>query len=169
MLLNLLGNALKFTGPGGCSCALTTNATGTGWLLLDVEDTGIGIASQHLERISTFAQADASTTRRFGGTGLAPPSPASWPRLMGGTISVRSTVGVGTTFTVRLPAARGQPAPAMPTALPGGHCPAAHPGGGRCARQHRTAADPPRPRAAPDHHWRAMEQRGRRGVLQWPV
>ena len=120
ILLNLLGNALKFTEAGRVQLRIDYERTGTGWLSLDVEDTGIGIASQHLDRIfDPFAQADASTTRRFGGTGLGTTITRQLAELMGGTISVRSTVGVGTTFTVRLPLPEGQPAPAQPTALPG--------------------------------------------------
>ena len=120
VLLNLLGNALKFTEAGRVQLRIDYERTGTGWLSLDVEDTGIGIASQHLDRIfDPFAQADASTTRRFGGTGLGTTITRQLAELMGGTISVRSTVGVGTTFTVRLPLPEGQPAPAQPTALPG--------------------------------------------------
>ncbi|WP_374671041.1 PAS domain S-box protein [Acidovorax temperans] len=120
ILLNLLGNALKFTETGRVQLRIDYERTDTGWLLLEVEDTGIGIASQHLDRIfDPFAQADASTTRRFGGTGLGTTITRQLTELMGGTISVRSTVGVGTTFTVRLPLPEGQPAPAQPTALPG--------------------------------------------------
>ena len=109
VLLNLLGNALKFTEAGRVQLRIDYERTGTGWLSLDVEDTGIGIASQHLDRIfDPFAQADASTTRRFGGTGLGTTITRQLVELMGGSISVRSTLGVGTTFTVCLPLPVGQ-------------------------------------------------------------
>jgi signal transduction histidine kinase len=136
ILLNLLGNALKFTEAGRVQLRIDYERTGTGWLSLDVEDTGIGIASQHLDRIfDPFAQADASTTRRFGGTGLGTTITRQLAELMGGTISVRSTVGVGTTFTVRLPLPEGQPAPARPRPCLGWHCP-------RCASLRWTMCPP---------------------------
>ena len=106
VLLNLLGNALKFTGRGHVLLRLDYH---DGTLVIEVEDTGIGIAAQHLERIfDPFAQADASTTRQFGGTGLGTTISRQLVELMGGSISVRSTLGVGTTFTVCLPLPVGQ-------------------------------------------------------------
>ncbi|MBU2172677.1 MAG: PAS domain S-box protein [Gammaproteobacteria bacterium] len=101
VLLNLLGNALKFTQQGHVLLRMDYR---DGMLVVDVQDTGIGIAAQHLQRIfDPFAQADASTTRQFGGTGLGTTISRQLVELMGGTISVRSTLGVGTTFTVCLP------------------------------------------------------------------
>ena len=106
VLLNLLGNALKFTERGHVLLRLDYH---DGTLVIEVEDTGIGIAAQHLERIfDPFAQADASTTRQFGGTGLGTTISRQLVELMGGSISVRSTLGVGTTFTVCLPLPVGQ-------------------------------------------------------------
>ena len=104
VLLNLLGNALKFTERGHVLLRLDYH---DGTLVIEVEDTGI--AAQHLERIfDPFAQADASTTRQFGGTGLGTTISRQLVELMGGSISVRSTLGVGTTFTVCLPLPVGQ-------------------------------------------------------------
>ena len=101
VLLNVLGNALKFTERGQVLLRLDYH---DGTLVIEVEDTGIGIAAQHLERIfDPFAQADASTTRQFGGTGLGITISRQLVGLMGGSISVRSTLGVGTTFTVCVP------------------------------------------------------------------
>ena len=118
ILLNLLGNALKFTESGHVQLRIGYEAIEKGWLVLEVEDTGIGIASQHLDRIfDPFAQADASTTRKFGGTGLGTTITRQLSELMGGTIAVHSTLGVGTTFTVRLPLPEGQPVDARPAAL----------------------------------------------------
>ena len=106
VLLNVLGNALKFTERGQVLLRLDYH---DGTLVIEVEDTGIGIAAQHLERIfDPFAQADASTTRQFGGTGLGTTISRQLVELMGGSISVRSTLGVGTTFTVCLPLPVGQ-------------------------------------------------------------
>ena len=106
VLLNLLGNALKFTERGHVLLRLDYH---DGTLVMEVEDTGIGIAAQHLERIfDPFAQADASTTRQFGGTGLGTTISRQLVELMGGSISVRSTLGVGTTFTVCVPLPLGQ-------------------------------------------------------------
>ena len=101
VLLNLLGNALKFTERGHVLLRLDYH---DGTLVIEVEDSGIGIAAQHLERIfDPFAQADASTTRQFGGTGLGTTISRQLVERMGGSISVRSTLGVGTTFTVCVP------------------------------------------------------------------
>ncbi|MFN4029241.1 MAG: PAS domain S-box protein [Acidovorax temperans] len=106
VLLNLLGNALKFTERGHVLLRLDYH---DGTLVIEVEDTGIGIAAQHLERIfDPFAQADASTTRQFGGTGLGTTISRQLVERMGGSISVRSALGVGTTFTVCVPLPVGQ-------------------------------------------------------------
>ena len=113
VLLNLLGNALKFTQRGHVLLRLDYQ---DGTLVMEVEDTGIGIAAQHLGRIfDPFAQADASTTRQFGGTGLGTTISRQLVELMGGSISVRSTLGVGTTFTVCLPLPLGQATEAVAT------------------------------------------------------
>ena len=113
VLLNLLGNALKFTERGHVLLRLDYH---DGTLVMEVEDTGIGIAAQHLERIfDPFAQADASTTRQFGGTGLGTTISRQLVALMGGSISVRSTLGVGTTFTVCVPLPVGQATAAVAT------------------------------------------------------
>ena len=106
VLLNLLGNALKFTERGHVLLRIDYQ---DGTLVMEVEDTGIGIAAQHLDRIfDPFAQADASTTRQFGGTGLGTTIARQLVELMGGSISVRSTLGVGTTFTVCVPLPEGE-------------------------------------------------------------
>jgi PAS domain S-box-containing protein len=108
VLLNLLGNAIKFTQEGH----VTLRVSGTdGHLVLEVIDTGIGIDAAGVERIfDPFAQADASTTRRYGGTGLGTTIARQLAELMGGTIALASRVGHGSTFTVRLPLHTGQPA-----------------------------------------------------------
>ena len=101
ILLNLIGNAIKFTHEG----SVTLRVSGSdGQLRFDVVDTGIGIDEAGLKRIfDPFSQADASTTRRYGGTGLGTTIARQLTELMGGQISVASTVGQGSTFSVQLP------------------------------------------------------------------
>jgi len=107
---NLISNALKFTEAGSISLSATY---GDGVLRLTVADTGIGIPGDKLDRLfSRFFQADQSTTRRFGGTGLGLAICRDLTSLMGGDIQVRSEVGVGSTFTARLPLPRLGDAPA---------------------------------------------------------
>ncbi len=107
ILLNLMGNAIKFTHQGH----VTLRVSGAdGQLLLSVVDTGIGIDAAGVERIfDPFAQADASTTRRYGGTGLGTTIARQLAELMGGCIAVVSHVGQGSTFTVQLPLHTGRP------------------------------------------------------------
>ena len=101
VLVNLLGNAIKFTEHG----AITLDARADhDSLRLSVSDTGIGMSTEQIDRIfKPFEQADSSTTRRFGGTGLGLSISAHLVRAMGGRIDVSSQAGVGTTFVVRLP------------------------------------------------------------------
>ena len=106
ILLNLVGNAIKFTPKGSVTIDLSFSRdnNGTPHLCIAVIDTGIGIAAHQFERIfDKFTQADATTTRRFGGAGLGLSIGQNLARLMGGDITVASEVGVGTTFSVRLP------------------------------------------------------------------
>ncbi len=105
MLVNLLDNAVKYTEKGEIrvSCGFTG-----GELRIEVADTGIGISSEHLPRIfERFYVADKSRSRKLGGTGLGLSIVKHIVQLHNGTVEVRSTVGVGTTFTVCLPAAMG--------------------------------------------------------------
>ena len=101
ILLNLLSNAVKFTSTG--SVSLEADLDGD-QLRFRITDTGIGISPEQLAAIfNPFEQGDNSTTRRFGGSGLGLAITDHLVRLMGGTISVDSTPGVGSCFTVRLP------------------------------------------------------------------
>ena len=105
ILFNLVGNALKFTESGGVTIRASTAPLGGGRtrVTLAVEDTGIGIDEAHRMRLfQPFAQADSSTTRRFGGTGLGLSIVRRLAELMGGEIGVESTVGAGSTFFVHL-------------------------------------------------------------------
>jgi two-component system sensor histidine kinase RpfC len=106
VLVNLLNNAFKFTERGSVvlhvSCAGRAEGTKVR-VRFAVRDTGIGIDAAHLERIfDSFTQADDSTTRRFGGTGLGTTISKQLVELMGGRIGVESTPGVGSTFTFEL-------------------------------------------------------------------
>lgn len=107
VLTNLVSNAVKFT-PGGEVTVAATMAEPDpegGMLVLRVTDTGIGISTEALQHLfDTFTQADTSTTRRFGGTGLGLAISRRLAQAMGGTISVESEVGQGSTFeaTVRI-------------------------------------------------------------------
>ncbi|MYM71190.1 PAS domain S-box protein [Duganella sp. FT134W] len=101
ILGNLLDNAIKFTSVGKV-CLRATEQQGQ--LHIAVEDTGIGIAPERIHAIfDPFTQADASMTRRFGGTGLGTTISRQLVGLMGGKIWAESTPGVGTTFHVLLP------------------------------------------------------------------
>ncbi len=106
VVLNLLSNACKFTERGTIRVAVTFTKVGqTRWLTIAVGDTGIGISDEHRVRIfRPFSQADGSATRRHDGTGLGLVISKRLAELMGGDIEMQSTVGVGSTFTVRVPA-----------------------------------------------------------------
>jgi signal transduction histidine kinase/CheY-like chemotaxis protein len=100
VLVNLVGNAIKFTPQGHVLVAIAPEAGApTGTLRFSVTDTGIGIAPEHREKIfEAFRQADGSTTRRFGGTGLGLAICSTLVEMMGGRIWVDSQPGTGSTF-----------------------------------------------------------------------
>ena len=101
VLLNLLSNAIKFTDAG--SVALTVFRQGDR-LVFRVVDTGIGISAEQMVRLfNPFEQADGSTSRRFGGTGLGLTISKRLAELMGGDIRVASEEGIGSTFEFDLP------------------------------------------------------------------
>ena len=108
IVTNLVGNALKFTDQGhvliNVDAIEQTPESETQWIRCSVEDTGIGIPESKLRSIfEAFTQADASTTRRYGGTGLGLAICSRLLELMGGKVTVESTVGKGSTFIFELP------------------------------------------------------------------
>lgn len=103
ILFNLLSNAIKFTGEAG-SIDVRTRRLDNSTFALDVRDTGVGIAPESLSRLfRDFEQLDNSSTRRYQGTGLGLALTRRLAQLQGGDVSVASTLGKGTEFTVTLP------------------------------------------------------------------
>ncbi|HKR55650.1 MAG TPA: ATP-binding protein, partial [Gemmatimonadales bacterium] len=122
VLTNLIGNAVKFTEKGAVTVRVAPDSARGGKAAIGfaVRDTGIGIAAEKLTQIfQEFTQADGSTSRRFGGTGLGLTIAQRLVGLMGGQIAVTSEVGKGSefTFSLPLPAATAQEAPGQ--TLPG--------------------------------------------------
>jgi two-component system, NarL family, sensor histidine kinase EvgS len=121
VLNNFVSNAIKFTDEGGVTlrAELVSRRDGEDVVRFSVEDTGIGIAPQERERLfKPFAQANDETAQRYGGTGLGLSICQRLADLMGGTISMRSAVGAGTTMTLHLPLPIAE-AHALPAANPG--------------------------------------------------
>ncbi len=115
ILINLIGNAIKFTDRGAVrvELALAADSAGQPRLAVRVIDTGVGIAPEQLERLfESFVQADTSTTRRFGGTGLGLVISRRMARLLGGDIQATSEVGMGSCFELWLPVENATPAAA---------------------------------------------------------
>jgi len=105
-LFNLLSNAAKFTEQGTITLSATREAMdGRDWLRFRVSDSGIGMTAEQMGKLfQPFTQADASTTRKFGGTGLGLTITRRLCQMMGGDIALESTPGQGSTFTITLPA-----------------------------------------------------------------
>lgn len=129
VVYNLVGNAIKFTAghsrePGRVRVRAEAVRSDPLMLRVEVADNGIGMAPEQLDRLyQAFSQAEVSTTRRFGGTGLGLTICKRLVSLMNGDISVQSTSGAGSVFTVQLPLERaaGQPQTDLPD-LAGVHC-----------------------------------------------
>ena len=104
ILINLIGNALKFTHDGHVQVRMQAEKTEEGWTLLcDVKDTGIGMNPELQSRVfEKFTQGDATSKREYGGTGLGLAITKQLVELMGGTISVTSELGQGTSFDFNL-------------------------------------------------------------------
>lgn len=112
VLVNLLGNAAKFTRAGTISLLIKPVADDFHRLQFTVSDTGIGIPRDKLSTIfNDFVQADGSTARKYGGTGLGLGIVKSLVSMMGGTIEVHSSLGEGTTFEFTVPFAAASPGP----------------------------------------------------------
>jgi len=105
VLINLLGNACKFTSDGEISFVVTHEVdAGAEWMRFTVRDTGIGMTTEQLDHLfEPFVQADASTARKYGGTGLGLAISKRYVEILGGEISVDSIPQRGSTFSVRLP------------------------------------------------------------------
>jgi signal transduction histidine kinase/DNA-binding response OmpR family regulator/CHASE3 domain sensor protein len=121
ILKNLLSNAVKFTDAGRVS--LTVSANDDGWVQFTVRDSGIGIAPDQQDKVfDAFHQADGSTARKYGGTGLGLSISRDLTSLLGGTLTLASTPGEGSTFTLSLPSNRAvaatPPAPQLVHAAP---------------------------------------------------
>jgi two-component system sensor histidine kinase BarA len=109
LVLNLLGNAAKFTARGDVSVDVRPSGGHQDRLQIQIRDTGIGVAPEALATIfEPFQQADASTTRRFGGSGLGLAICRDLARLMGGDVTAQSIPGVGSCFTLELPLPQAQ-------------------------------------------------------------
>jgi signal transduction histidine kinase/DNA-binding response OmpR family regulator/HAMP domain-containing protein len=110
-LLNLLSNANKFTSEG--TLGVTVARDGGSQVTFRISDTGVGMTEKQLGQLfQAFSQADASTTKRFGGTGLGLAITKHFCAMLGGDVTVESTPGKGSTFTIRLPDHGVAPAPA---------------------------------------------------------
>jgi len=105
ILLNLLGNAAKFTKGGAITLEVRPDTTGAHpSVVFAVTDTGVGMTREQADKIfDPFTQADVTTTRKYGGTGLGLAIVSRFCRLMGGSVGVESDPGRGSCFTVRLP------------------------------------------------------------------
>jgi signal transduction histidine kinase/CheY-like chemotaxis protein len=117
ILINLLGNAIKFTRHGRVALSAKLEREGSALFVhFQVQDTGIGIAPEQLEQVfSAFSQADSTTTREFGGTGLGLTISRQLTELMGGRLWASSELGQGSVFHVRIPVTLPDP-----LAAPGG-------------------------------------------------
>lgn len=118
-LFNLLSNATKFTDHGRIRLQVEPYMDGdAAWLRFQVADSGIGLTQEQMGKLfNAFTQADASTTRKYGGTGLGLAISRRFCQMMGGDITVESTFGEGSTFTIALPrGAVGSAAPDAPAA-----------------------------------------------------
>ena len=123
VLFNLLSNASKFTSNGKITLTVAREDSGLGGMVrFAVADSGIGISAEQMSKIfEAFSQADASTTRQYGGTGLGLTISRHFATMLGGMLTVDSRLGEGATFTLLIPARTesGTPPSPAPAAPPG--------------------------------------------------
>ncbi len=104
VLFNLLSNAAKFTQKGLITLTVSSSSPSAPWIEFEVVDTGIGMTSEQIQHLfQAFTQADVSTTRKYGGTGLGLALSQRFCQMMGGEVTVTSEPNKGSIFTVRLP------------------------------------------------------------------
>jgi PAS domain S-box-containing protein len=104
VLFNLLSNAAKFTQKGLITLTVSSSSPSAPWIEFEVVDTGIGMTSEQIQHLfQAFTQADVSTTRKYGGTGLGLALSQRFCQMMGGEVAVTSEPNKGSIFTVRLP------------------------------------------------------------------
>ena len=111
ILINLIGNAVKFTHSGSVlvNCTIVKEQNNKCWVEISVKDTGVGIPAEKLTSIfESFSQADASVTRKFGGSGLGLTIAKQLVEMQNGQIAVKSKENVGTVFTVTVPYTKGK-------------------------------------------------------------
>jgi CheY-like chemotaxis protein len=118
-LFNLVSNAAKFTHDGRIGVlAERLPMDGNEWIVFRVSDTGIGLSPEQIVRLfQPFTQADTSTTRKFGGTGLGLALTRHFCQMMSGDVTVHSVPDEGSVFTIKLPAAIDDPTQATPVAV----------------------------------------------------
>jgi CheY-like chemotaxis protein/anti-sigma regulatory factor (Ser/Thr protein kinase) len=129
---NLLSNAVKFTHEGSITLDAGREVMdGREWMVFRVADTGIGLSPEQLVRLfQDFTQADASTTRKFGGTGLGLALTRRFCQMMGGDVTVYSVKGEGSVFTIKLPALVSDAKPGISVEASGSEAIIASPGCG---------------------------------------
>jgi signal transduction histidine kinase/CheY-like chemotaxis protein len=124
VLTNLVGNALKYTDQGEVIITVEPSRRGGRFLNFSVRDTGVGISAEHQARLfEPFHQADTSSTRRYGGTGLGLTISRRLVQLMGGRLELQSTPGIGSIFSFSVPLAAVPPASVLPGFVPPGSVP----------------------------------------------
>jgi PAS domain S-box-containing protein len=138
-LFNLLSNAAKFTHDGTITLKVERQLMeGSEWIMFRVADTGIGLSHEQIVKLfQDFTQADASTTRKFGGTGLGLALTRRFCQIMGGDVTVHSMPGEGSIFTIKLPAIVSDVKPEAADEIAGAEAVTASPdGGGRDVTEH---------------------------------
>ncbi|MEM9838235.1 MAG: ATP-binding protein [Pseudomonadota bacterium] len=120
VLHNLLGNAIKFTSEGSITLTVRPHTDGNDGTLISVTDTGIGMTTEEADRVfEPFTQAETSTSRRYGGTGLGLTITKGLVEAMGGALTLTSEKGCGSTFSIAIPLPEAAPTLRQRTAAAG--------------------------------------------------